>query len=182
MACNAMQQLTVHMHIVLASVYRLLGIRCWTSLWNTSGWRCCHIIIIANSLIRHTLLACTIYMYMYLIPLISKLLCSPLWIANSSKTVYIYIHVVYLYTSTCICMYSETSIARTSFIRNRTSWRPENTLPRMRRRRDRWSFVGVVTGRAMSYGLPGLALAKTDWPKYFSWTLLAMIILYRYRL
>ena len=57
-------------------------------------------------------------------------------------------------------------LSGTSIIR--TSQRPKNTLPRMRRRRDRWSFVGVVIDWAMSYGLYRLALAKIDWPKYFS--------------
>ena len=42
-----------------------------------------------------------------------------------------------------------------------TSWKPENTLPCMCRRRDQWSFVGVVTGWVMSYGLCRLALGKT---------------------
>ena len=57
-------------------------------------------------------------------------------------------------------------LSGTSIIR--TSQRPKNTIPRMRRRRDRWSFVGVVIDSAMSYGLYRLALAKIDWPKYFS--------------
>ena len=57
-------------------------------------------------------------------------------------------------------------LSGTSIIR--TSLRPKNTLPRMRRRRDQWSFVGVVIDWAMSYGLYRLALAKIDWPKYFS--------------
>ena len=35
----------------------------------------------------------------------------------------------------------------------RTSWRPENTLPCMHKRHGQWSFVGVVTGWVMSYGL-----------------------------
>ena len=51
-------------------------------------------------------------------------------------------------------------LSGTSIIR--TSHRP---LPHMRRRRDRWSFVGVVIDWVMSYRL---ALAKIDWPKYFS--------------
>ena len=38
----------------------------------------------------------------------------------------------------------------------------------MRRRRGQWSFVGVVTGWAMSYGLCRLALAKTGLLEYFS--------------
>ncbi len=49
-----------------------------------------------------------------------------------------------------------------------TSQRPENTLPRMRRRCDR-RCVGVITDWAtlISYGLNRLALDKTDWPTYF---------------
>ena len=57
-------------------------------------------------------------------------------------------------------------LSGTSIIR--TSQRPKNTLPRMRRRRDWRSFVGVVIDWAMSYGLYRLALAKIDGPKYFS--------------
>ena len=71
-------------------------------------------------------------------------------------------------------------LSRTSIIR--TSQRPTNTLPRMYRRRDRWSFVGVVADWAMSYGLYRLVLAKNWLIKVLFSTLLAMIILYRYRL
>ena len=60
-----------------------------------------------------------------------------------------------------VMVYSATSIIR-------SSQRSKNTLPHMRRRRDQWSFMGVVTDWVMSYGLYRLALAKTDWPKYFS--------------
>ena len=49
-----------------------------------------------------------------------------------------------------------------------TSWRPENTLPRMCRRRGQWSFVGVVTGWTLSYGLCRLTLGKTGLLDYFS--------------
>ena len=50
----------------------------------------------------------------------------------------------------------------------RTSWRPENILPRMCRRRGQWSFLGVVAVWAMSYRLCRLALAKTGLLEYFS--------------
>ena len=49
----------------------------------------------------------------------------------------------------------------------RTSWRPESTTPHMHRRRGQWSFVGVVTSWAMSYGLCRLALGKAGLLDYF---------------
>ena len=42
-------------------------------------------------------------------------------------------------------------LSRPSIIRN--SWRSENTLPPMRKRRGQWYFVSVVTSLVMSYGL-----------------------------
>ena len=50
----------------------------------------------------------------------------------------------------------------------RTSWRPENALLCMRRRRGQWSFVGVVTYWVMRYGPCRLGLGKTGILDYFS--------------
>ena len=70
---------------------------------------------------------------------------------------------------TCDSKKKSTVYSATSIIQ--TSQRPKNTLTCMCRRRDWWSFVGVVTDWAMSYGQNWLT-------KVLCWTLLAMIILY----
>ena len=74
-------------------------------------------------------------------------------------------HMVEAKGSTVQHRLSRPCLSGTSIIR--ISWRPENTSSRMHRRCDRWSFVGVVTGRAMSCGLYRFAMDKTDWPGYF---------------
>ena len=75
-----------------------------------------------------------------------------MWQYNSYQFIMCYCNHVYIalvvvnhppYPPACT---NATSIIRASLIR--TSWRPENTLPRMRRRSGEWSFVGVVTGWA----------------------------------
>ena len=72
-------------------------------------------------------------------------------------------------TYTCIYVYSATSIIRTLFIQNlnyRDKLETRKYITRMHRRHiGQWSFEDVVMGWAMSYRL---ALAKTDWPVYFS--------------